>query len=520
MHASFLPRVVTAPESPTNLGATPGDARVQLSWSAPTNGGGSPITGYRLYWSTSSSGPFTAFSVAGTSYLHSGLQNGQSYFYKVAAVNAVGESSPSTAVMATPVEPPTVPIAPGGLTARGGVNNITLNWTLPVDDGGRAITGYKVYRGITSTSLSYLAASTARTFQDSDVTAGRVYFYQVSGVNSVGEGSKSPVVSGSSFVRPSVPGNLTAIGGNGYIALTWASPWSDGGSIVTSYHIYRGTTEASITLMNSTENASYTDLAVATGTIYYYAVAAVNAVGEGTRSATVSTTPTVALSVPSMPQGVQAMLSGENLRVTWYPPARDGGSAVTGYQVYRGVSPSALLPVAVSSALEYVDTTAVRGMTYYYAVAAVNEVGEGARSGGASGAMPLPTLPAPPLDLVARAESGKVFLTWSAPDSDGGSPILGFRIYRGTTLETMEFFATAEETSYEDFGLQDGGTYIYSVAAVNEVGEGERTDGVAATLPTNPLVASPMWFLASVGVVTVAGSAIYLIVHRMRSATR
>jgi fibronectin type 3 domain-containing protein len=519
-HASFVPRVVTAPGSPTNLAGTPGDARVQLSWSAPSNNGGSPIIGYRLYWSLSSGGPFTAITIAGTSFLHSGLLNGHSYYYKVAAVNAVGESSSSTMVSATPMEPPSAPSAPGGLTARGGVNNITLNWTLPADDGGQAITGYKVYRGSTSTSLSYLDISTARTYQDTSVTAGRAYFYQVSAVNSVGEGSKSSVVSGSSFVRPAVPGNFTASGGNGYITLTWVAPGSDGGSVVTSYRIYRGTSEASLSLLNSTGNASYTDLAVTVGTTYHYAVTAVNAVGEGDRSATATTAPTVAPSAPSMPQEVHAALLGENLRITWSPPARDGGSAVTSYQIYRGVSPNALLFLASTPALEHLDTTAVRGITYYYAVAAINVIGEGARGSVASAAVPLPSLPAPPLDLVARAESGKAYLTWSAPDSNGGSPVIGYRIFRGATPEMMAFIATADGTSYEDFGLQDGGTYIYAVAAVNEVGEGERTDGVAVTMPTNPLVASPMWFLASVGVATVSGSVVYLIVHRMRSATR
>jgi hypothetical protein len=159
-------------------------------------------------------------------------------------------------------------------------------------------------------------------------------------------------------------------------------------------------------------------------------------------------------------------------------------------------------------------------MTYYYVITAVNVIGEGPRSGGASVGVPLPSLPTVPLDLVAKAESGRVVLTWSTPAFNGGSPIIGYKIFRGTSPGVMDYIASTEGTTYEDTGLQDGMVYYYAVTAVNEVGDSERTNAVTATLPTNPLVASPIWFLAAVGVATAIGSAAYLVVHRLRSATR
>ena len=75
--------------------ATAGIGNATLTWQAPSNGG-SPITNYKIYRS-SSSGTETLLTTIGnvTSYIDTGLVKGVTYFYKVSAVNSVGESSQS-----------------------------------------------------------------------------------------------------------------------------------------------------------------------------------------------------------------------------------------------------------------------------------------------------------------------------------------------------------------------------------------------------------------------------------------
>jgi hypothetical protein len=87
------------PASPAAPTATAGNAQVSLSWSTAAG-----ATGYQVNRSTgSSSGPYSVMaSVAGTSYLNTGLVNGTTYFYTITATNAFGSSAPSAYRGATP----------------------------------------------------------------------------------------------------------------------------------------------------------------------------------------------------------------------------------------------------------------------------------------------------------------------------------------------------------------------------------------------------------------------------------
>jgi PKD repeat protein len=98
----------TAPGAPTGLTARGGNGQVSLSWTPPASNGGVNITSYRVYRGTSS-GTETLLTSGGcsglgavTSCTDSGLTNGQAYFYKVTAVNSIGEGAQSNEATATP----------------------------------------------------------------------------------------------------------------------------------------------------------------------------------------------------------------------------------------------------------------------------------------------------------------------------------------------------------------------------------------------------------------------------------
>jgi hypothetical protein len=223
---------------------------------------------------------------------------------------------------------------------------------------------------------------------------------------------------------PTVPAapNLTgATPGDGQVALAWTTP-ADGGSGITGYEVWRSLTsgtEAFHTLL-PVQN-TFTDTGLTNGTTYFYVVKAVNSVGlsppSNERSATpVAPPPPPPPTVPSAPVLTAAVAGDARVDLSWTPPTADGGSAITGYQIWRaegGDPPVALAPIGVTTA--YPDTGLTNGVTYTYQVAAINAVGTGAPSNA------LAATPVAPAPTVTRT-GGAVSMFDSASSATGSMP--------------------------------------------------------------------------------------------------
>jgi hypothetical protein len=98
--------VQTAPSAPQNLKATAGEAKVTLSWSAPSDAGGSAIVNYRIYKAMAPGQETFLTAVSNVlTYTDTAVTAGQTYYYQVAAVNSVGESTKSNEASAAPSGP-------------------------------------------------------------------------------------------------------------------------------------------------------------------------------------------------------------------------------------------------------------------------------------------------------------------------------------------------------------------------------------------------------------------------------
>jgi fibronectin type 3 domain-containing protein len=83
---------------------------------------------------------------------------------------------------------------------------------------------------------------------------------------------------------------------------------------------------------------------------------------------------------------------------------------------------------------------------------------------------------------VAPANGKGVNMSWSTPASNG-SPITGFRVYRGTAASALNALTTlGNVTSYKDTTTVRGGTYYYAVSAINGIGEGSRSSASSAVV--------------------------------------
>jgi hypothetical protein len=186
----------SVPDAPTGVAGTSGDSQVTVSWSAPTYGGTSSITGYTVTSTPSVAAPSGCVNTLSTSCVFTGLTNGTAYTFTVIAINSVGNSVPSSA--SASVTPYAAPGAPTALVLTSANNSVSLSWTAPTSNGGNAITDYMIeYQSkgdSTWTAFSH-TASTATTISVTSLTAGKIYNFRVSAVNSAGAGTASSIKS-------------------------------------------------------------------------------------------------------------------------------------------------------------------------------------------------------------------------------------------------------------------------------------------------------------------------------------
>ncbi|HEU5488488.1 MAG TPA: fibronectin type III domain-containing protein [Candidatus Nitrosotalea sp.] len=299
----------TVPQSPTGLSATAvSSSEIDLSWTAPSNDGGSAITGYDIERSTDSGSTWNTLVAntgsSSTAYSDTGLTPSTAYTYRVSAINSVGNSSPSNTASATTSSGTvaTVPQPPTGLTATvASSSEIDLSWTAPANNGGAAITGYMIERsqdaGSTWSTMSSNTGSTSTTYSDTGLTPSTSYTYRVSAINSVGTSSPSNVASATTSVSTSVPQPPTGLTASAVssstIDLSWNAPGNDGGSAIIGYKIERATlggTWSVIVSNTGSTTTTYSDTGLLPLLTYTYRVSAINSVGTSLPSNTASAT--------------------------------------------------------------------------------------------------------------------------------------------------------------------------------------------------------------------------------------
>ena len=168
----------------------------------------------------------------------------------------------------------------------------------------------------------------------------------------------------------------------------------------------------------------------------------------------------------------------QSATVSWSAPSSNGGSPVTGYQVQ-------VSPATAGASISVNGTTASvgglsNGTAYIFRISAVNAVGTGAASAPSS-AVTTPDVPGAPTGVTAQAGDRSATLSWSAPSSNGGSPITGYRISISPTASGATISVNGTTASIG--GLTNGTTYTFRVSALNAVGTGAASAPSAAVTP-------------------------------------
>jgi Zn-dependent metalloprotease len=181
--------------------------------------------------------------------------------------------------------------------------------------------------------------------------------------------------------------------------------------------------------------------------------------------------------VPGAPTNVTATAGVAKATVRWTAPASNGGSAITGYKVTAS-------PGGASARTTGATTAEVTGLTngtaYTFIVTATNAIGISPASVASNPVRPVPQVPGAPTSVLATAGDTEAVVTWSAPVSDGGSPVTGYLLTASPGGVTVHTGGPTEATVT---GLTNGTAYTFTVKAENAAGSSLPSPATAAVTP-------------------------------------
>ena len=491
------------PGAPSGLvAARKGQSQIDPIWTAPSDDGGSEVTGYRIEFSENGGQSWLVLvnntaSVA-TTYSDTGLSPGTSRHYRVSAINAEGTGPASNIAHASTGV--TIPGAPTNLTAAAqGQTQIALFWAAPSDTGGAAVTGYRIEvsenAGLGWVVLVQNTGSTSTTHSHTGLAAGTTRHYRVSAINAAGIGPASNVVQATTGASaPDAPTNLTARpNGTSQIDLSWTAPANDGGSPIIGYRIQASSDQEPgwSTLVDNTGSPAslYSHTNLSPASTWRYRVQAINAVDKGPESEEARAT------TCGRASGSADGADRRRAR-TLLDRADLGGADLYGRGSHSGLQDRGArgreLPLDRSRGQHTLQRHGLPsylgldpGSTRYYRVSAINAAGIGPASNVAQ-ATTGASAPDAPTNLTARPNgTSQIDLSWTAPANDGGSPIIGYRIQASSDQEpgwsTLVDNTGSPASLYSHTNLSPASTWRYRVQAINAVDKGPESEEARAT---------------------------------------
>jgi hypothetical protein len=361
---SVTPPEFTTPEPPTGVSANPASSQALVSWTAPSEEGGTALTGYTVtpYVGATAQTPVTVGPTT-TSTKLTGLSNGTSYTFKVAAVNAVGTGERSQASNAVTPQDTIFDFATPTMIDSGDPNSVELGVKFTASKPG-SVTGIRFYKAATNTGTHVGSLWT----------------------------SSGTLLASATFT------NETA---SGWQVVTFAKAVeiTAGTTYVAGYFAPNGHYSAASAGFNSAvSNPPLQALANGTSADGVYAYGSSSAFPSNTFNATnyyvdVMFAPTPPSGPPTSPTGVTAAVAAHQALVSWTAPSEEGGGPITGYTVTPYVGTTAQTPVQAGPTATSLKLTGLaNGTTYTFKVSATNSVGTSGQSSASPAVTPQDTI--------------------------------------------------------------------------------------------------------------------------------
>jgi hypothetical protein len=531
-----VPTATTA-LAPTGVGAVPGNGAVTLSWTAPSDDGGTPITGYSIRRSIDGGKTWSAAINTGstaTSFTVAGLANGTSYLFRVAAVNAAGVGDYSTTLNSCrPTDSPDYiyTVLPGGISISKYIGKGT-DVTVPRKIDGLPVVelGVGAFQGRGDITRVVLPTGITKIGNNAFDGCGSLTSVNIpEGVTEIGDNA---FIWCGRLLKLEIPSSVTRIGyfwafwGCGSLTAINVSPqnatfaswdgilyskdmtwlmWCPGGkqgevslappTKTIGYFSFEGctgvtkvTVPASLTTIEGSAfhgcsnlrafyfqgNAPSVSFDAIPATVYY--VRSTSGWGN-----TLGGLPTATTALA--PTGVAGVAGNRSVALQWTAPSDTGRAAVTSYSIQTSTDGGKTWSAAIntgSAATSYTMTGLTNGTSCMFRIAAVTAAGTG-DYGAATASIPV-TVPSAPTGLKAARGNGKITVTWLAPVANGGSPVTDYIVfYSANGGATWKLFAdgVSTATSATVTGLSNTKGYVFRIAARNAAGQGPWSSALA-----------------------------------------
>jgi len=198
------------PAAPSNLAATVASStQINLNW----RDNSTDETAFQIFRSDDGGVSFSQVgqvSANVTSFSNNALVTGKTYFFRVRAINSLGNSAFSNTVSATPSSSTTgVPVGPTNLIARGvAPGQIQLTW----QDNSNNENRFEIFRSTSSAGgFAFVAqvGADVTNFTNTNLTPGATFFYRVRAVNSAGNSTWTNIASATASAPPTAAASFS-----------------------------------------------------------------------------------------------------------------------------------------------------------------------------------------------------------------------------------------------------------------------------------------------------------------------
>jgi hypothetical protein len=450
---AVTPLNAVAPSAPTGVMATGGTTAARITWTASDSDGDSALTGYTItpYIGASAQTPVTVGPSTTTTTVGD-LTNGTAYTFAVKATNGVGSSPASSPSVAVTPQSTIFDFATPATADGNDTDAVELGMKFTSDISG-SVTGVRFYKSAANagTHTGSLWTSTGTRLAQATFTSETATGWQIA-----------------TFATPV---NITA-----------------GTTYVVSYYAPLGHYAASGFGNATVDNGPLHSMNnnVSSNGVYAYGLAS-SFPNKSYNASNYWVDILFAVPAPGQPTGVSAAAAGKSsATVSWTAPSTGGTPDRYVVTAYAGTDPQVTKTV---TGTPLPASTTVTGLTtgtaYTFKVAARNINGSGPESAASNAVTPLTDLaPAAPTNVNAAPATSSARVSWTAPGSDGGTPVTGYTItpFVGATAQPSTT-AAASATSATVTGLTNGTAYTFKVKATNAVGDSPQSAASNSATP-------------------------------------